>query len=266
MEGKNLAATLDCKVCHKENEKSIGPAYKQVAQRYQNDAKAKTYLTNKIIKGGGGVWGETAMAAHPDLKPSEAEMIVEWILGLNKSAAPSLPSKGSVIPTAKDLGNGNIMQITATYTDKGGKGIRPQSGVGNLILRSPIISVDANNGVDKVAIAEFDGKKIAVSTDRVGWIHFDNVNLSNVNLVDINYMMQAVPDIGYTISLHVDDANGKQLGAVKIGHDVDPKARKASIVLNDVPVQPFNLYVKITKADVKETQYLAIGSLHLLVK
>ncbi len=266
MEGKNLAATLDCKVCHKENEKSIGPAYKQVAQRYQNDAKAKTYLTNKIIKGGGGVWGETAMAAHPDLKPSDAEMIVEWILGLNKTAAPSLPSKGSITPTAKDLGNGNLMQITATYTDKGGKGIRPQSGVGNLILRSPIISVDANNGVDKVAIAEFDGKKIAVSTDRIGLIHFDNVNLSNVTLVDINYMMQAVPDIGYTISLHVDGANGKQLGAVKIGHDVDPKATKASIVLNDVPAQPFNLYVKITKADAKETQYLAIGSLHLLVK
>jgi len=58
MEGKNLAATLDCKVCHKENEKSIGPAYRQVAQRYQNDSKAKAYLTNKIIKGGGGVWGK----------------------------------------------------------------------------------------------------------------------------------------------------------------------------------------------------------------
>ena len=56
------------------------------------------------------------------------------------------------------------------------------------------------------------------------------------------------------------------MGAVKIGHDVDPKATKASIVLNDVPAQPFNLYVKITKADAKETQYLAIGSLHLLVK
>jgi glucose/arabinose dehydrogenase/cytochrome c551/c552 len=266
MEGKNLAATLDCKVCHKENEKSIGPSYKQVAQRYQQDPKAKTYLTNKIIKGGGGVWGETAMAAHPDLKPSDAEMIVEWILGLNKPVAPSLPANGTIVPTAKDLGNGNLMQITATYTDKGGKGLRPQSGVGNLILRSPVINMDANNRTDKVTIAEFGGKKIAVSTDNVGLVYFNQLNLSNVKAIELNYMMQAVPDIGYIISFHVDGANGKQLGSVKIGHDADMKSTKVAIPLQGVPDQPFNLVMKISKADPKESQYVGISALQLIAK
>jgi cytochrome c551/c552 len=266
MEGKNLAATLDCKVCHKENEKSIGPSYKQVAQRYQQDPKAKTYLTNKIIKGGGGVWGETAMAAHPDLKPSDAEMIVEWILGLNKPVAPSLPANGTIVPTAKDLGNGNLMQITATYTDKGGKGLRPQSGVGNLILRSPVINMDANNRTDKVTIAEFGGKKIAVSTDNVGLVYFNQLNLYNVKAVELNYMMQAVPDIGYIISFHVDGANGKQLGSVKIGHDADMKSTKVAIPLQGVPDQPFNLVMKISKADPKESQYVGISALQLIAK
>jgi cytochrome c551/c552 len=65
--GKNIMMSLDCKSCHKENEKSIGPSFMQVAQKYAKDAKAVSYLTQKIIKGGAGVWGETAMAAHPNL-------------------------------------------------------------------------------------------------------------------------------------------------------------------------------------------------------
>ena len=266
MEGKNLAATLDCKVCHKENEKSIGPAYKQVAQRYQNDSKAKAYLTNKIIKGGGGVWGETAMAAHPDLKPSDAEMIVDWILGLNKKEEPSLPAKGSITPSEKNMGRGNIMQITATYTDKGGKGLRPQSGVGNLILRSPVINMDANSATNKVAIAEFGGSKLAVATDQLGWVQFDNLNLSSVKSVEVNYAMQSVPDVGYTISLHADGVNGKQLGSVKIGHDVDPKSNKIVMLLENVPDHPFNLVMKMERASAKETQFLAITSLRLIAK
>ena len=266
MEGKNLAATLDCKVCHKENEKSIGPAYKQVAQRYQNDSKAKAYLTNKIIKGGGGVWGETAMAAHPDLKPSDAEMIVDWILGLNKKEEPSLPSKGSITPTEKDMGRGNIMQITATYTDKGGKGLRPQSGVGNLILKSPVISVDANSSLEKVTIAEFGGRKLAIVTDQTGLLRFNNLNLSNVAALEMNYMMRAVPDFGFVISWHVNSADGQLLGEAKIGHDADPKVNKVTVPLSNVPSEAFNMVMKITKSNPKESQMVAITSMKLIAK
>jgi len=39
MEGKNLAATLDCKACHKEAEKSVGPAYKMVQRNMKGIPK-----------------------------------------------------------------------------------------------------------------------------------------------------------------------------------------------------------------------------------
>lgn len=266
MEGKNLAATLDCKVCHKENEKSIGPTYKQVAQRYQNDVKAKTYLTNKIIKGGGGVWGETAMAAHPDLKPSDAEMIVDWILGLNKKEDPGLPAKGVVIASEKDLDKGNIMQITATYTDKGGKGLRPQSGVGNLILKSPLISVDDNSSVEKVTIAEFGGKKLAIANEQTGLLYFNNLNLANVVSLEMNYMMQEVPDVGYIISWHAHSVHGPTLGEVTIGHDTNIKVNKITVPLHNIPSGKFNLIMKITKANPKESQMFAISSFKLMAK
>jgi hypothetical protein len=79
-------------------------------------------------------------------------------------------------------------------------------------------------------------------------------------------MMQAVPDIGYIISFHVDGANGKQLGSVKIGHDADMKSTKVAIPLQGVPDQPFNLVMKISKADPKESQYVGISALQLIAK
>ena len=100
IDGKSLMLSLDCKSCHKENEKSVGPSYMQVSQKYKKNSDAVSYLTQKIIKGGAGVWGEVAMPAHPTLPPGDARQIVTWVLSLaNKTAAKkSLPQAGTIIP------------------------------------------------------------------------------------------------------------------------------------------------------------------------
>jgi glucose/arabinose dehydrogenase/cytochrome c551/c552 len=135
MEGKSLIEAGDCKTCHKTNEKSIGPSYTSVAQKYARNAKAQDYLVNKIIKGGGGVWGEVAMPAHPDLKPADAQKIVSYILSLGKPQAKSLPAQGTITPTAKDIEGGKRMMITATYTDKGGQGRKPLSSSDAAVIK-----------------------------------------------------------------------------------------------------------------------------------
>ena len=45
--GKNLMLSLDCKSCHKEAEKSVGPAYQAVSAKYQKNPNAVVYLTQK---------------------------------------------------------------------------------------------------------------------------------------------------------------------------------------------------------------------------
>ena len=79
MIGRSIMLSLDCKACHQTDQKSIGPSYLDVAKKYQKDPNAVSYLVNKIIKGGSGVWGEVAMAAHPNLSESDARQIVTWI-------------------------------------------------------------------------------------------------------------------------------------------------------------------------------------------
>lgn len=81
-EGKAIMETLDCATCHKVNDKSIGPSFVDVSKKYAVKDDAVNYLSGKIIKGSSGVWGETAMPAHPALKEQDARKIAEWILSL----------------------------------------------------------------------------------------------------------------------------------------------------------------------------------------
>jgi cytochrome c len=72
----------NCKNCHNKSIKAIGPSYLQIATKYAFDSTAIPYLTKKVINGGDGVWGQVAMAAHPELSPLEAEQAVRYIMSL----------------------------------------------------------------------------------------------------------------------------------------------------------------------------------------
>jgi len=78
--GLALVAKSNCLTCHKIDEKLIGPAYKDVANKYAGSDTAVTYLAHKVIAGGKGVWGDVAMTPHPDLSEADAEQMVKYIL------------------------------------------------------------------------------------------------------------------------------------------------------------------------------------------
>ena len=81
--GLYLINSNDCKSCHMIAKTSVGPAYNDVAEKYKNDPTAVSNLSAKVIHGGGGVWGQHAMAAHPKLSQHQAETMVKYILGLS---------------------------------------------------------------------------------------------------------------------------------------------------------------------------------------
>jgi cytochrome c len=82
--GLALVAGSDCLTCHKVSEKNIGPAYKDVAAKYENtDANVKM-LAEKVIKGGSGNWGAIPMTPHPQLKQEDVEAMIKYVLLLKK--------------------------------------------------------------------------------------------------------------------------------------------------------------------------------------
>ena len=83
-EGEKLIAKSDCVAFHKMEKKLIGPSYLDIANKYADSEKSISYLSNKIIKGGSGVWGTIPMAAHATMKKDEARTIAKYILSLKK--------------------------------------------------------------------------------------------------------------------------------------------------------------------------------------
>ena len=75
-----LARSKNCVACHHVERKMIGPAYKAVAERYAKDEAAVPKLSEKVIKGGAGNWGQTPMPPQANLTPADADILVKWIL------------------------------------------------------------------------------------------------------------------------------------------------------------------------------------------
>lgn len=73
---KNCAPT-----CHTIEKKVIGPAYIDVANKYEATEANIEMLSQKVIKGGSGVWGDVPMTPN-NITPEEAKEIVTYILSL----------------------------------------------------------------------------------------------------------------------------------------------------------------------------------------
>lgn len=83
--GLELIGNSDCLTCHSVTDKIVGPSYQDVANKYANAPDTiVTHLANKIIKGGGGVWGENMMMPHPNVSQADAEAMVKYVLLLKK--------------------------------------------------------------------------------------------------------------------------------------------------------------------------------------
>lgn len=82
-EGKILISKSDCLACHKLDVKLLGPSYNDVAKKYAATEANYNLLSQKIIKGGTGVWGTIPMSPHATLKVDDAKKMVKYILSLN---------------------------------------------------------------------------------------------------------------------------------------------------------------------------------------
>ncbi len=83
VDGLALAKANNCLLCHGVDKKVMGPAYKDVAEKYKGDKSAKATLVAKVKAGGSGVWGNMPMPPNsPQVNDEDITAIVQWILSL----------------------------------------------------------------------------------------------------------------------------------------------------------------------------------------
>ena len=71
-----------CMACHAKDKKLVGPAFKDIAAKYKGQGDAVAKLSDKVRKGGSGVWGPIPMSPNPVEKISDGDLkdVVSWIL------------------------------------------------------------------------------------------------------------------------------------------------------------------------------------------
>lgn len=75
-----LATNNGCMACHKIDVMLVGPAYKDVSDKYKDDSAALDMLVAKVKAGGVGVWGEIPMPPNAHVSDADITTIVTWVL------------------------------------------------------------------------------------------------------------------------------------------------------------------------------------------
>ncbi|WP_409013915.1 ThuA domain-containing protein [Dyadobacter sp. CY356] len=213
--GKRLIELSDCKACHSVDKKSIGPAYIEVAKRYENQRNSLKTLTNKVIKGGGGVWGEQAMAAHPQHKPEEVEEMVKYILSLNKKeVVEKKPLKSTYVTEAKKKDGSYI--FTASYTDKGNGTMGPLTGSKTIALRPAKLqanTLDEGKGYAKYKLPS--GPEVVLGSANGSYIAFDDIDLTDISTLTVA-VISSDKTAGGILEAHLDTPTGPKIGEANV--------------------------------------------------
>lgn len=213
--GKELMSKSDCMSCHMVAQRAVGPSFKDVAIKYAKQEGATAKLANKVIVGGGGVWGPHVMSAHPQLTEKDAAEMVNYILSLGEEtkAAAKLPSQGTVLFN-EHLGKGDegTYILTATYTDKGGQAVGSLTSRASLILRNPKVQAedyDMRNNVKRM-----DAEQGYVMGDILhqSWLAFQKIDLKNID--QLTYRLASRGHFG-TIEVRIDSATGPVISTVR---------------------------------------------------
>lgn len=213
---KSLMAQSDCRTCHNEKEKGIGPSFDQIANKYKSHTKATDVLIDKIRNGSSGAWdSETAMPAHPTITPANARVIVNYIL--NHTKKPELPLSGEYKfqRPAQDNGLGSFL-LRAAYTDRGSEGLPALSSESIVILKSPkvaAIHADLQQGVIRDQLDEYT----FLTARPNSYIAFNHLDLTGIKEISFqpNWHLYDIYK-GGKIEVHMDSENGELLGETNL--------------------------------------------------
>ena len=227
--GQLLIEKNDCKNCHDVERKVNGPSYVDIANRYYKDPYAVSNLSAKVITGGAGVWGETAMSAHPDLSREEAEEIVRYILSLAGPADSrgQVAAQGSFIPRehiGREEKGAYVFQ--ASYRDLG-----REDGTGSLyaketfLLRYPKLEAESCDlrakGIRKTKAANASGGMVATDFVNGRHIGFSKIDLTDIGSLRLKFSGETAIPEGTSLEVRIGGVTGKRIGAVKIAGEIE---------------------------------------------
>ena len=217
--GLYLINNYDCKTCHQISTASVGPSYFDVSRKYSHDADALERLSNKVISGGSGVWGEHAMAAHPQLSTQQATYMVKYILSLSQKQATvsNLPLRGTfnpIIPAGENGLGGYLLR--AAYKDNGAGNIPGLVAESKIALRNPAVSPELADEKKGTQLLITPSKSFFMTGDG-SYLGFHQIDLSGIQQIEFSLMITPSSGaVGGSIEIRLDSPDGPLVGQTEM--------------------------------------------------
>ncbi|MFZ6012406.1 MAG: ThuA domain-containing protein [Bacteroidota bacterium] len=215
--GKALMDKSDCKSCHLIDQKSAGPSYLDVANRYKTKEGARDELAAKVIKGGAGVWGTTEMAAHPQISVDDAKKMIDYILSLGEQRAEvkKLPLTGTVIPGNETDG---AYLLTVTYYDKRVNNLPSIPVSETLVLRSAQLKPDQASELKVARVIRYENQVGLENVKHNSYAVYKDIDLSGIKRAILSGFIDPAQTIGGEIEMRLDQPDGKLIGKAKLSN------------------------------------------------
>jgi cytochrome c len=211
--GLTLMRQSDCLNCHATETQLVGPSFVAIADKYRGVKDAPETLNKKIRLGGGGVWGQVPMLAHPQHTVDEVAFMLRWILALEKGkGGPSITRGLAGEVTAPKADKAGQFVLEATYTDAGAAPAGSLGGKATVALRTRRIEAES---------AELNGPKntgkTVGSTNHGHTLKFANLNLTDSQSLTV-FASAGGGSKGSKVEVRLDAPDGPLLGTVDITH------------------------------------------------
>lgn len=213
--GKRLMELSDCKACHSIDKKSVGPALTEVSKKYKGTSDIESKLADKILKGGGGVWGEQAMAAHPQISKDDAKEMVRYIMSLSDDKkAAKYATKGNYTP--EQNAKAGTYLFSASYTDKGNGAIAPATASKSVSLRSAKVSANTYDDAKDQMKYKIGTMEVVVAVKTGGYFMFKNIDLTDISSLTAFSVANNPQTQGGDLQIRIGSPTGQLIGAGEI--------------------------------------------------
>ena len=227
--GKGLIDRSDCKTCHAVDRLVNGPSFQAVAARYKGNEFAVRDLSQKVIKGGAGNWGQVVMSAHPQVSEEDAGEMVRWILSLGAPAKPkqAFPVSGEyplVVQANPEKGKkaypGTYI-LKASYRDRGSNSQASLEDGETIALRPAFQQAEQADSMSKSidTYRPYHGDTVVLTElKHHTFFVFKRSDLTGVRTIDLGIGSgdQHQQFSGGRLELHLDYPDGPLAGSVQV--------------------------------------------------
>ena len=213
---QTLINNSDCKTCHTRDVKTVGPAFRQIAEKYNASPQVIDTLAKRIIRGSHGIWGtDNNMPAHPSISANDARVIANYILSVNEPSPKTLPVQGkfNISVPSDDNGKG-LYVIRAAYTDKGADDLPSHTSDSLLILRSPRLNPLLADEVGGGALRDQLDEYVFLTAKPNSFIVFEDIDLTGVKKISFRpnwHLYDIYP--GGRVEIRLGSRDGEMIGS-----------------------------------------------------